>query len=136
MAEVHVERELDATPERVREAMRDVEAFMRAGGFDEVVVDGDRIELTNRVGLPKIRLTLRVVDRPDATLAYEQVDGIFESMETRYGVEDRDGTTVATATTEFAVDLDFVGGFLDSTVVSAQRRREIASQFDYLEREA
>jgi len=133
MNSVTVSRRIGAAPGAVRAAMNDVRAFMRAGGFDEVAVDGDRIELTNGVGIATIELTLAVVDAPDAGFAYEQREGIFESMRTTYAVEPRDGGAEVTATTEFAVDVALVADLMDATVIERQRRRELEAQFDWLE---
>jgi len=38
------------------------------------------------MGIATIELTLELVDRPDADLAYEQRKGIFEEMRTAYTV--------------------------------------------------
>lgn len=95
---------------------------MRAADFDGVAVDGDGVTSTNHFGLRTIRLDLRVVDDPDALLSYEQVDGIFEAMETRdYLVAEPDATTV-TAVTISALGAGFVGPLLDATVILRQRR--------------
>ncbi len=129
-------RTLDTDPDAVRDLMADVEPFMRAGGFDAVRVDGDRVTLENTVGLFEVELVLGVVDDADAVLAYEQRDGIFESMRTDYRVEATgDGATVTATTTFEAVDLPVVGTVLDATIVKRQRRKEIEQQFDYLEAE-
>ncbi|MFB6118031.1 SRPBCC family protein [Halosegnis sp.] len=132
MNTVRVERTLAADPEPVRAAIRDVEPFMRAAGFDGVDRDGDTLRLTNHVGIMTLELTLALVDRPDAVLAYEQREGIFESMETTYTVTPTDeGCTVA-AETAYALDVGLVGDFLDATVIDRQRRRELTAQFDHL----
>lgn len=134
MERVRVSRRVDADPGRLRAAVTDVEPFMRAAGFDEVTVDGDTIAITNHLGLLTIELDLRLLDDREAALAYEQLDGIFESMETRYelAAESASRTTV-TVTTTFALDLSVVGSLLDGTVVRRQRRRELSAQLDYLE---
>ncbi|MFC7165607.1 SRPBCC family protein [Halospeciosus flavus] len=132
MESVTVSRQVDADPETVRAAMQDVGEFMRAAGFDEVVVEGDRIELTNRLGLVEIELTLEVVEREGADLAYVQRDGIFREMWTEYRVESADGGTAVEATTEFELAAKFVGPIFDSTVVKRQRRKELTAQFDSL----
>lgn len=132
MESVSVARTFDSPPEPIREAMSDLEPFMKAVGFDAVAVDGDRMTLENDVGLLTISLDLRVVET-DADLAYEQVDGIFETMETRYTLDGSDGTTTVTATTDFALDASVVGPLLDATVIKRQRRKELEAQFDYLE---
>jgi carbon monoxide dehydrogenase subunit G len=134
MATVSVSRTVAAPESTVRDAISDVESFMRAAGFDEVIVEGDEIRLTNRVGIAELQLTLGILDLDDAVLAYEQRDGMFESMRTVYRLESIDATTVRVeATTDFALDVSLVGDLLDSTVVSRQRRRELDAQFDYLE---
>jgi carbon monoxide dehydrogenase subunit G len=135
MQTVSVTRHVDAPPERVREAMSDLEAFMLGAGFTDVTVDGDDLHIENRVGLATVTLDLRVIERPDAALVYEQRDGIFESMETVYTVEAVDGGSDVTATTDFALDVALVGELLDATVIKRQRRSELTSQFDWLERE-
>ena len=135
MHSVSVSREVAAPPDAVRERMQDVGAFMRAAGFDEVVVEGDRIELENGVGIATIELTLELVDEPGAALAYRQRDGIFEEMVTRYTLEETAAGTEVVAETELAIDVALVGKLLDSTVIERQRRRELEQQFDWLERE-
>lgn len=149
MASVTLSQQIDASPEAVREVVADAEPFMAAGGFDEVTVEGDRLELVNVLGLATMELELELIEDPDAELAYEQVDGIFESMETRYAVEPADGGqasaasrtasdqrsdggTEVTATTEFTLG-GVAGSVLDATVIKRQRKREIRAQFDYLE---
>jgi len=135
MEEVTVTRTFDADPDAVREAMSDVEAFMQSAGFDAVERDDRELRLENRVGLFEIELVLGLVDA-DVELAYEQREGIFESMRTEYRVESEDGTTSVTATTEHeAVDLAVVGPVLDSTVIERQRRKELTAQFDWLAEE-
>lgn len=125
-------RRVAAPPERVREAIRDVEAFMEGAGFTEVSVSGDEVHLENAVGLATVELDVRVVDRPDAALACELVEGFFETLTTVYRVEAVDGESEVTATTEFELDLALVGEILDGTVVKRQRRRELESQLDWL----
>jgi len=132
METVEVQRELDATPENVRSLVTDVGPFMEAAGFDEVTVDGDILTLTNNVGLLTIELTLRVVESEDV-LAYEQVDGIFDEMVTRYTLSEAAPGTRVTARTDFALDVDVVGSILDGTIIARQRRKELTAQFDYLE---
>jgi hypothetical protein len=133
MASVTVSRTIDGPRSAVRDAVLDVEPFMRGAGFDEVVVDGDEIRLTNRVGIAEIQLVLERVDVEGAVLAYDQVEGLFESMRTVYTLEDADGGTRIEATTEFALDVALVGEMLDATVIKRQRRKELTAQFDYLE---
>jgi carbon monoxide dehydrogenase subunit G len=135
MEQVTVTRTIDADPDAVRTAIADVEAFMEAAGFDAVELDGDELRLENRVGLFDIELVLGLVEA-DAELAYEQREGIFESMRTEYQVEGEDGRTTVTATTEHeALDLAIVGPMLDSTVIERQRRKELNAQFDWLAEE-
>lgn len=132
METVSVEQSFEASPEIVRQLVTDVEPFIQACGFDHVSVDGSRVHIENSVGLASIELELNVVDQQDAVLAYEQRDGIFEEMTTRYELAWEDGTTKVTAVTEFALDVALVGMILDATVIKRQRRKELTAQFDYL----
>jgi len=132
MESVTVSRRVGASPERVREVMGDVEAFMLAAGFTEVEVDGPDVHLENQVGLATVTLDLRLVEREGAALAYEQAEGFFERMDTVYTVEAVDGGSEVTATTEFALDVALVGEILDSTVIKRQRTSELEQQFDWL----
>ncbi|WP_049936366.1 SRPBCC family protein [Haloplanus natans] len=134
MQTVTVMRTIDAPAAAVRDAITDLEPFMRAAGFDEVTVDGDDIHIGNRVGIATIELDLERVDAPDAVLAYEQRAGIFESMRTVYGVEAVDaGRTRVEATTDFALDVALVGDLMDATIIRRQRTKELDAQFDHLE---
>lgn len=133
-------RTIDAPPSDVADAMGDLEPFMAAAGFDEVDVEGDRIRLAKLLGFARIELDLVRIERPDATLAYEQREGIFEEMVTTYhleAVDDSDDNADSSATTviartEFALDVALVGDLLDATVIRRQRRRELEAQFDWL----
>ncbi|MDY7081254.1 MAG: SRPBCC family protein [Halobacteria archaeon] len=133
MENVAVERKIDAPAEDVRDAILNLKDFMKAAGFDRVEVDGDRIEVANQVGPKTIELELEVVEEFDGILAYRQVEGIFEEMETRYYVKPTNDATEVKAETDFVLDVAVVGSFLDSTVIKMQRKRELDAQFDYLE---
>lgn len=131
METVSVSRSFDAPADAVREEIEAVKPFMEGAGFDDVTVDGDHVTIENSVGLLTIELELRVLET-DAALAYEQIDGIFRSMETYYFLDEDDGVTI-TATTEFELDRSIVGPILDGTIISRQRKRELTQQFEYLE---
>jgi len=130
-----MERPFEASPEAIRALVTDVEPFLLACGFDDVSVDGSRVHIENSVGLATIELDLELVDDPDAVLAYEQRDGIFEEMTTRYELRGEDGTATLAATTDFELDVALVGMILDATVIKRQRRKEIEAQFEYIEAE-
>ncbi|MFT4922112.1 MAG: hypothetical protein ACI8XM_001324 [Haloarculaceae archaeon] len=132
MESVSLSRTIQAPEPVLREQITDLQPFMEAAGFDEVWVDGDRIEIDNSVGLLTIELKLRCIET-DGVLAYEQVEGIFETMETRYTLTEEDGSTTVTATTDFALDVGLVGPILDGTIIARQRKKELSSQFDYLD---
>lgn len=133
MRSLTVTREIPASADAVREAIREIGPFTRAAGFDTVRVDGRRIETAKKFGITEVSLVLAIVDEPDAVLAYEQRDGIFEEMRTAYTLRPADGGTEVRATTEFSLDVPLVGGALDSTVIARQRRAELNAQLDYLE---
>lgn len=143
MQSVSFSREIAASEDPVREAVLDLEPFMLAADFDEVTVTdatfgdgratGGTIEIANSVGFLRVELSLSVIDRPQVVLAYEQREGIFETMTTEYRLEEGPAGTTVSVHTEFALDAAFVGPIFDATVIKRQRRREIESQFDYLE---
>jgi carbon monoxide dehydrogenase subunit G len=135
METVRLEQTVSAPEATVRDLVTDVKPFMKAAGFDGVTVEGDEFGITNSVGLLTIELWLRLLDT-DGVLAYEQVEGVFEEMVTRYTVEKAADGVVVAATTEFALDVDLVGSILDSTIIARQRRKELSAQFDYLEERA
>jgi hypothetical protein len=132
MQTVSVSRTITADAAAVREAMADLEPFMQAGGFSEATADDDEIYLRQNLGLGRIELHLDVVDDPDAELAYEQREGIFDEMRTRYELDAVEAGTQVTATTEFELG-GVVGPVLDATIVKRKRRSELNAQFDWLE---
>lgn len=134
MESITVTRTIEAPPEAVEDVLADLEPFMRASGFDEVDVEGDRLEISKALGLLRISLTLEVYEDDEAALAYEQTEGNFESMTTTYTLSEQDGATEVTAETEFALDAPG-GSILDATVVQRQRHKELEAQLDYLEEE-
>jgi hypothetical protein len=132
MAQVTVTRRVDAQPESVRAAIEEVEWFMRAAEFTDVTVEDGTIVIENRVGLATLTLTVDVVEDAAAALAYEQREGLFTEMTTRYVVEAAGEASEVTATTEFELGRGVVGSALDATLVSRQRRSELTSQLDAL----
>jgi len=126
VASVAVSRTVPTAPDRVREAIADVETFVRAAGFDEVDLEGDGLRIANTAGMfLEIGLDLELVGRGGAVLAYEQREGIFREMWTAYRAEPADGGTTVTATTEFELDVAFAGPLLDASLVTRQRRAEL-----------
>ncbi|WP_089812760.1 SRPBCC family protein [Halomicrobium zhouii] len=133
MQSVTVTREIERDPDEVRAAMADVGEFMRASGFDDVTVDGDTLTIANSVGLATIELVLDLFDDPEAVLAYEHREGIFDEMVTRYFLEETADGVEVSATTDFALQARLIGPLLDATVIKRQRRVELTNQFDWLE---
>lgn len=134
METVTLTREIPVPPGRLREAILDVESFMETAGFDTVEVRGDVIRISNTVSLLlTIELTLEVVDRGDAVLAYRQTDGMFREMMTEFFVHGHDEESTVTVTTEFDLGLGVAGPILDATLIKHQRRVELNNQLDYLE---
>lgn len=132
MQSIELNRVIDGSRQDVADAITDVEPFTRAAGFDEVSLDGDRLDIAKAVGLLKISLSLRLLDEPDTVLSYEQIEGVFETMTTQYTLEETESGTEVSARTEFALDAPG-GSILDATVIKRQRRKELEGQFDYLE---
>jgi len=135
MGSIPLSRTIDVPPAEVRALVADLEPFVRAAGFDDVTVDEDRMAIENRSAIARIELKRRLVDDPEAELAYQQVDGVFEEMYTAYELTAAEAGTKVTATTGFALDPGVVGGVLHATVIKRQRTRELCSQFDHLEAE-
>lgn len=133
MERISISRHFDADPQTVRDLIDETEAFMLGAGFDEVRYDDGDLHIGNRVGLFEIELELDVVPDDEAALAYEQREGVFESMRTEYHVAAEDGGTTVTAVTDYEMlDLAVVGSLLDASVVRRQRRKELEAQFDWL----
>ncbi|MFW5924421.1 MAG: SRPBCC family protein [archaeon] len=133
MTRVTGSRTVAASPAAVRSIIqRNLGAFVGAGGFDSVDVEGDTFAVTRDLGLATIELTARVDQDADGVLAYEAIDGIFEHMRTEYAVDPAESGAKITAVTEFSLGGIF-GSALDATLVSTQRKREFEDQFDYLE---
>lgn len=133
MERFSMEQTFDASPETIRALVTDVGPFIRACGFDTVTVEGSRVHIENSVGLASIELELELVEKQGAVLAYEQRDGIFKEMTTRYKLRGKRGTTTVSVVTDFALNVALVGMILDATVIKRQRQREITAQFEYLE---
>lgn len=132
MQRITVRRTIAADPPTVRAVIADHERFMRAGGFTEATVSGGEIYLRQELGLATIELQLDILEDADAVLAYEQREGIFSHMRTRYEVYAASEGSQVSATTEFELG-GVVGSVLDATVVKRKRRQELSAQFDYLE---
>ena len=132
MTRVTNSRQLDGSPSIVREVIvDDLAAFLAAGGYDSVEVDGDRIELANQIGFATLELTLQLDPDADAILAFEAVSGIFDRMRTEYTVTETDSGSEITAWTDFTLG-GVIGSALDETLITRQRNREFDQQFDYL----
>ncbi len=134
MAKVEIEWHLEASPQAVRDVVADVESFMLAAGFDEVRVEEERLHLEMVLGIARMDLTLKFIDNHPSVLAYEQIDGIFESMMTYYEVEAEDSGSLIRGVTEFQLG-GVVGSILDATIIKRQRTREFESQFEWLEQQ-
>ncbi|MFB6201925.1 MAG: SRPBCC family protein, partial [Halorhabdus sp.] len=126
MQEVTVSREIGASPEAIVDVLSDVGAFMRAAGFDDVTVEGDRVIVERAIGLAKLELTLELRDG-DTPLAYDQVEGMFDEMTTAYRVEEHDDGARVTAQTEFELG-GVIGSALDATLIKRQRTNELEDQ--------
>lgn len=124
METVTVTREFDAPADIVQEVVRDADTFLRAVGFD-VSRDGDVLTLARQVAIKRIELRVRLVD-DDAVLAYEQVEGIFEEMRTRYVVTGTDGGCSVTVETAFEPPTSGFGTFINDMAVKHLRRSELA----------
>lgn len=130
-----VDRDLSAPPDAVRRLLeRDHCELVRAAGFDTVESHGETITFGRSLGFATFELTVRMDPDADAVVAFDAVEGIFESMRTEYRVAATETGSRVIAATEFTLG-GALGAVLDGSVVAAQRRREFDAQFDYLESE-
>lgn len=132
MTEVTLSRDLDASPQAVRNCiLDDLTGFIEASGFDSVTASGDTFVVARNIGMATLEVTLAVRES-DALLALEQTEGIFDRMWTEYDVESTEDGSRITARTEFTLG-GVLGPVLDGTMITRQRRQEFSNQFDYLE---
>ncbi|MFB6185507.1 MAG: SRPBCC family protein [Halobacteriaceae archaeon] len=132
MNSVTITETFEADIETIDSIITDIKPFLEGAGFDAVTIENRQINITNHVGLLEISLALKQIEKGDATLAFKQIDGIFSEMETYYStIPTEDGTKV-TAHTDFELDKGVVGSFLNATIVTAQRKRELRSQMKYI----
>lgn len=124
METVTVDREYDADGDAVRAALADVTTFFEAAGFD-ARRDGTSLTLEKRVAITRLRLEARLLEGDAAALAYEQTDGPFEAMRTRYVVEDAGDGSRLTIETTFEAPTSGFGSFVNGAVVERQRRGEL-----------
>ena len=132
METVTVSRTFPVSPAAVRETiLEDVPAFVRASGFDRVAVDDEQITLARDVGLASFELTLETRET-EHVLAFEQVEGIFDTMWTEYQVQAAGEGATLTATTDFTLGT-VLGPVLDGTMIRKRRTEEFEAQMEYLE---
>lgn len=133
MATVSRARLIRADPETVEATLTDdTAALMTAAGFDSVDVEGDCIEIERQLGLATLSLTLQEREDEEATLAFDQEEGLFEDLSMEYFVDQSDDGTELSARTEFTLG-GVTGSILDETFIRRQRINEIEDQFDYVE---
>lgn len=131
METVSVSRTFDSPPDAVREViLADVPAFIRASGFDSVLIDGEEITVSREIGIATFELTLEERES-NHLLAFDQTAGLFERMWTDYRLEATDTGSKLTATTEFTIG-GVLAPVLDGTMIHKQRTREFELQFDYV----
>ncbi|MDR5656448.1 SRPBCC family protein [Halodesulfurarchaeum sp. HSR-GB] len=134
MATVTATRTIAASPDAVRSLIRtDVPAFIRASGFDAVTVEGETYTVSRTIGVATFELTLTRIES-EHVLEFEQTEGIFEDMWTRYRVQSAPEGAELVATTEFTLG-GVLGPVLDNSLIKTQRTGEFTDQFDYVERE-
>lgn len=131
METVAVQREYDVAANGLKRLVTDVESFYDAAGF-EVERHGDRLELTKRLAVARFELEVALIDDADAALAYEQLDGPFGDMETRYLVEDVDDGSRLTIETSFEPPASGFGTFLNGALIKRQRGSELDAVDDLL----
>lgn len=124
MEQIAVDREFDASAERLRSLLSDVTGVFEAAGFD-VARDGDRLALKKQVAMAQFELDVRLDEDDSVALSYEQVSGPFAAMEARYAIETVGDGSRLTIETSFEPPATGVGAFLNAAAVRRQRRREL-----------
>lgn len=119
-----VEREFEVAPEILEGVVTDVTTFYDAAGF-EVERDGDRLELVKRLAIARFELDVELVEDDGAALAYEQVDGPFADMRTRYLVDATEGGSRLTIETNFEAPSSGFGTFINGALIKRQRGTEL-----------
>ncbi|MFB6201999.1 MAG: SRPBCC family protein [Halorhabdus sp.] len=126
MEHVEVDTEFAASVDRVRSVLGDAPAFFETAGFD-VEREADQFHLSKQVALARMTLEVRLREDDTAALAYNQVAGPFESMQTRYLVEPAPSGSRLTIETAFEPPTSGFGSFLNGAVVRRQRRAEFGA---------
>lgn len=131
METASVEREFEVAPTVVEDVLDDVTTFYDAAGF-EVDRDGERLELVKRLAIARFELDVELVDDEDAALAYEQVDGPFAAMRTRYLVDETDDGSRLTIETNFEAPTSGFGTFINGALIKRQRGTELDAMEELL----
>lgn len=124
MKTVTVDREFDASPQRVRSLFGDAAAYFEAVGFD-VERHDDYLELTRRAALATVTLDVTVCSEGETPLAYEQASGPFEAMTADYSVAPSAAGCTLRIETSFDSPAVGLGALLNSATVRRQRRTEL-----------
>jgi len=124
MKTVTVDREFDASPQRVRSVFGDAAAYFEAVGLD-VERHDDHLELTRRAPLVTVTLDVTVRSEEGAVLAYEQAAGPFEAMTADYAVDPSPAGCTLRIETSFDSPAVGLGALLNGATVRRQRRAEL-----------
>ncbi|MFB6153629.1 MAG: hypothetical protein ABEJ27_05195 [Halodesulfurarchaeum sp.] len=132
MTTVSVERTFDAPIDEVRAVLRDMEGIFEDAGFD-VECEAGRVHLKKSIGPSEIELDIAFLEEESAAVGYEQIDGPFETMKTRYFLQSARGGTRLQVETAYKTPRFGWGSFLNSALVKRQRQNELAAIGDRLE---
>ncbi|MFB6146877.1 MAG: SRPBCC family protein [Halobacteriaceae archaeon] len=136
MESVSVRRRIDARADTIRSLVTDTEAFMEAGGFEDVSVEDEQIEFTTGIGPASTTMRLRMVPDEDAVIAFELADGPLKEFNGSYTVEETSTGTVVIAQAGIQLTDIAISSLFDGTVLKSRLRNVFEAQVDYLEREA
>jgi ribosome-associated toxin RatA of RatAB toxin-antitoxin module len=102
--------DIDAPLSLVYRVIADVAAYPQfLPGVQRVRQEGDRFEMTVRLGPLDVTWTSRAILVPDTSIDVQLVRGPFRRMDVRWTFEEREGQTRVHHVTEFELDLPLPG---------------------------
>jgi hypothetical protein len=130
-----VQREFEVEPAVLADVLADVTTFYETAGF-AVERDGQRLELVKRLAIARFELVVELREDEEAALAYEQIDGPFATMRTRYLVEETDAGSRLTIETTFEAPASGFGSFINGALIERQRGTELDAMAERIDEDS
>jgi hypothetical protein len=123
MKTIALSREFDVSSDALRSVLADVELLFDTAGCD-VRRDGVDLLVSNWIDTDRSELAIRIIRHAGGVLAYKQIDGPFETMQTRYMIDSKDDGTRLSIQTAYETTLDDREAFINEQEIERQRCRE------------